>query len=108
MGDSDGYADGNTVPLTSGGYNGWYKKVNEQDEDPSVNHLIISDVGGTHTWATDTDDDMDTVEFSSGTNLVYMVLFSGLKVGRDAAGDVSYYEGVDYDVSVFQSVFDGL
>jgi len=106
--DGSGIVDGNTVPLTSGGYNGWYKKVNEQDYDPTINHLIISDVGGTHTWPTDTDDDMDTVEFSSGTKIVYMVLFSGLKVGYDSDGAVSYYEGVDYDESVFQSVFDGI
>ena len=115
--DGDGNVWGNTVPLSSAmdgaNYYGWYKNI-VCDNDPSINHLIISaDSVGSHSWSTYTGDDEDIVTFSSGVQTVYYLLWGGYKwvseeafalraIGTDSYDSIGEY----YSEDVFQRVLD--
>jgi len=104
--DEGGKQESNTgsSPLTApNGVYGYYKKVFGADDpgvslaDPSVNHLIFGKgIGGASVRVgSTTDSDLHELTFSSGTNLIYYVMFAGK-------------EGYEYPLSDFQDILNRL
>lgn len=74
---------------------GHYKKI-WCNHDPSVNHLFISRKSGSHTFFPSTDNDSDTLEFQSGQNALYYVMWAGRYNNQ----------GVNYSEAQFQAVME--
>mgnify|MGYP001481819010 CR=1 FL=1 len=92
--DGGGSARGSSTVLSSGGFYAHWKNV-ACSYDPSVNHLIIStDLAATHSYASSTDNDQDTVTFSTGVAQVYYVMWAGRSGNSGYAYAQSQFQAV--------------
>ena len=79
--DGQGYASANSSPLVYTynrvTYYGYYKRVRCQN-DPSINHLIITTSTGVHDWASNTDNDYHYLSLATPRGSMYYLLWAGL------------------------------